>query len=1855
MARKSGRRLVALTAVTALVAGAVGVTPWVLAPPAQAQYATGGSGLYKGLINWMPWGQATPGVGTGQADVQLGVGSVSQTSQAVGASTLTTRCTITAVSADDNAGNIWSYKSGTWWGDALDDLYNIGGVSTSNQLVYGISNGTPTTTRPRNPGSMFFSVTCTANLDGANVPIKGLVIADAEQNNHTTAEVERIAAQPETADIGLASWHMIERFRAPNCTTSTIAHIDTTNQRLDLNSSAEQCQPGTGNGGPIALGYMEGVQRGKFVVNSGTGNVSAVAIGVMLGVDYSDAPASYGTAGALYQGEFNGGNLVNGDNDVFNMTLATLGQPTMRLGATVTSDGAPMNSADASADSGDDGAVIQPRQDTQAGQQLTGPVTCSGAGTIAGWIDFNGNGVFDDSEKSAQVACPSSGTTTLTWTVPNDAKSQLQSFMRLRTAPSGTILAPTGVTLAGEVEDYALPQVLVNDFGDAPASYGVARHLLVNYKSTYTAPIMLGNTVDAEPAGLTSSDASGDDANTTDDETGVSQAISLSDHDTTYSLPVSVTNTSGAAATLVGWIDFNGDGSFGTDERKTVSFTATGTQTLSWTVPTTVKAGATFARFRVLPGTVTGASATDTITGGEVEDYPVTITATPSIGLTKTNTLNDEDTDRLADVGETISYSFVITNSGTANLTTVGITDPKVGAVTCPATTLAAAASMTCTAVYAVTQADIDAGSIVNTATAQGTGAGSTVTSPAATTTTPVDRRNGITLTKQALLNETNGLANAQVGETISYSFVITNSGTATVTAPTVTDPKAGTVTCPSAPIAPRNSATCTATYTVTQADLDTGAQITNTATASATGADGKTVSSDPATAVVATGRTAALTIDKTASLSDTDSDQKADLGESVTYSFVITNSGNVTVTAPTVTDAKLAAVTCPSGALAPGASVTCTASYTVTQADLDAGSVTNSATATATPPSGLARPVSTPDDTALPTDSTTGLTLAKEATLDDIDDDDLADMGESITYTFTVTNTGSQTLHGLTINDSRVSAVSCPTTTLGPKLSVECTATYTPTQNDIDTGSILNQANASALTPANTVVNTTTDQAIVSTDRQAALALTKVSALQDGNDNQLADVGETINYTITVTNTGTVTLVNVAVTDPKAAPVTCPQTTLAPQAQTVCTATYTVTQADLNAGVITNTASANATPPVGVTPPTSPTGTAVTEVNVEHGLNLTKTAHLNDSDGDDLADVGETVDYAFTVTNSGTVSLSQVAISDAHLTEQNIIISCAATALEPGASTTCAGRGYVVRQAEVDAGSVNNLAYATATAADGTSTTSGNQTTSVPAAQNASQELTKTADLADTNGNGVADAGETITYQFEAANTGQVSLHGFVLNDPALQAAGVTPSCGGTATGGGVGTVAVCSAVYVVTQADIDAGTVTNTATGTAYDPKNRPVVTNDSTVVTPVNQTAAITVVKSAALNDQDKDQLADAGETIDYSFRVTNTGAVTLTDPVITDPKLTAAQVTPTCPAGTVAPGASVTCTATYTVTQVDVDAGAVTNSATATATPPNDLTPPVSPASETSTPTDTASGLTLAKTGVLNDADADQLADVGETMTYSFALTNTGQVSLTNPAVDDSRLSAAGGAVSCPAGAIAPGATVNCTATYTVTQADVDTGTVVNTATASAYDPTATAVISPPATDRQPTDMTPAISAVKRGQLNDADGDGLADVGETVAYSITVANTGTVTFTQASAVDRELAAAGLTVTCPNQTLAPGQSFVCTATAPVTQADMDAGEVANTAYAYGVCANGQTSTSPDSRVTLPVDTQAGVSLVKTAELIDSDSDQKADVGERINYSFAVTNTGQMTLSRLAVSDPKLAAADVTVACPT
>jgi hypothetical protein len=138
--------------------------------------------------------------------------------------------------------------------------------------------------------------------------------------------------------------------------------------------------------------------------------------------------------------------------------------------------------------------------------------------------------------------------------------------------------------------------------------------------------------------------------------------------------------------------------------------------------------------------------------------------------------------------------------------------------------------------------------------------------------------------------------------------------------------------------LAPGASTTCTAAHAITQADLDAGS-ITNIATATS----GNGTKSNQATATVTGTQTPALTLTKTPNPTTYSA-----VGQTITYTYKITNSGNITLAGPfSISYNKLGTISpCGSGPLAPGASTSCTATYTIKQSDLDAGSITNIATA---------------------------------------------------------------------------------------------------------------------------------------------------------------------------------------------------------------------------------------------------------------------------------------------------------------------------------------------------------------------------------------------------------------------------------------------------------------------------------------------------------------------------------------------------------------------------------------------------------------------------------------------------------------------------------------------------------------------------------------------------------------------------------------------------------------------------------------------------------------------------------------------------------------------------------------------
>ena len=125
-------------------------------------------------------------------------------------------------------------------------------------------------------------------------------------------------------------------------------------------------------------------------------------------------------------------------------------------------------------------------------------------------------------------------------------------------------------------------------------------------------------------------------------------------------------------------------------------------------------------------------------------------------------------------------------------------------------------------------------------------------------------------------------------------------------------------------------------------------------------------MTSDPSTARVDTPRRAALILDKQAQPPvDRDGDGRIGAGDSITYLFLVTNTGNVTLTTVTVSDPKVGPVTCPTVDLPPGDTITCgPVDYRITPADVTAGSVLNQATASASSPPGTVNPADSVDTT---------------------------------------------------------------------------------------------------------------------------------------------------------------------------------------------------------------------------------------------------------------------------------------------------------------------------------------------------------------------------------------------------------------------------------------------------------------------------------------------------------------------------------------------------------------------------------------------------------------------------------------------------------------------------------------------------------------------------------------------------------------------------------------------------------------------------------------------------------------------------------------------------------------------------
>ncbi|MEW6216101.1 MAG: hypothetical protein AB1543_00235 [Candidatus Bipolaricaulota bacterium] len=189
----------------------------------------------------------------------------------------------------------------------------------------------------------------------------------------------------------------------------------------------------------------------------------------------------------------------------------------------------------------------------------------------------------------------------------------------------------------------------------------------------------------------------------------------------------------------------------------------------------------------------------------------------------------------------------------------------------------------------------------------------------------------------------------------------------------------------------------------------------------------------------------------------------------------------------------------------------------------------------------------------------TAAIVLSKEAL------PTMAEVGTTITYTFTIRNTGSTQLVLDRISDDKLGTIPLNGAVLA-----------------VGGSQVASKTHALPDDPSGRVVNTATvygaahvggDSATVTASATATVRLMRPSLqLEKVPDRASARIGETITYRYTVTNDGAFTISGLVLTDNKLGTIALGKTSLDPDGTTEGTATYTVTEADLP-GPVTNLA----------------------------------------------------------------------------------------------------------------------------------------------------------------------------------------------------------------------------------------------------------------------------------------------------------------------------------------------------------------------------------------------------------------------------------------------------------------------------------------------------------------------------------------------------------------------------------------------------------------------------------------------------------------------------------------------------------
>jgi uncharacterized repeat protein (TIGR01451 family) len=613
-----------------------------------------------------------------------------------------------------------------------------------------------------------------------------------------------------------------------------------------------------------------------------------------------------------------------------------------------------------------------------------------------------------------------------------------------------------------------------------------------------------------------------------------------------------------------------------------------------------------------------------------------------------------------------ISWTYEVTNTGNVDLTNVTVVDdngtpadPLDDRTICTDLTILAGESDTANCAFSETAR---LGTYHNVATVTGTPpVGSNVTATAdgyyfganpvveieySVNTDPADSSPGLYVYTESTLN---------------LSYLISNSGNVDLSGIAVTDAAGNSITCPFTSLPAGNLMTCTASMEALSGQQSVMATVTATPPSPLANIQ----ASDP---IYYFGSSPSLTIDKKIN------GEQGDIipgvyviaGSTVNWTYFVKNTGNVTLTGVTVLDdngtpANLADDQIPTGCdnitLTPSQEVTCTLSGTAI-----VGQYTNVAEASGNPPSPLNSVTVT--DTSHYFGATLSITLDKRTNGQDAADEPgpLIAVGDPVNWTYSITN-NSNVAVVFTIVDNPAVTITCDKNSLAVGENITCTASGTA-----DAGQYSNTATVTATPPGGLApfgASDTSHYFGVITGVQ----IVKSTNGQDANTEPgpFIKIGDLVNWTYQITNTGNVNLTNVSVIDDQGVTVTCGGTTLAPQTSMTCTATGTAV-----AGQYANIGSVTADPPTGFA--------QVSDSDPSHyfggdaSINIEKYTNGNDNSAAPgiYILVGQPVTWTYTVTNTGNVDLENITVRDDRGTDDLADdYHCEITALAVGAGDT--------------------------------------------------------------------------------------------------------------------------------------------------------------------------------------------------------------------------------------------------------------------------------------------------------------------------------------------------------------------------------------------------------------------------------------------------------------------------------------------------------------------------------------------------------------------------------------------------------